>query len=231
MQHSGVTQVALLKAISRREQRHVWLARAGVGLMAASLALAAAGCGGSSASSSPSGSSKPAAGSSSPASSGPWKLIVATVAGGLDLNSNAVSSGAYDNFKPELANVNKKIGSAGHATSAVFGIYNLKAQTSPTEVPPLLIYAGLNGSFSPQAIISKAESSAGAGTFHTVSPGPHGGDAVCGSSGSGASAEDVCIWATSTDYATVFVYGKATKAVTSLPDLMVSMRNQLEVPK
>jgi hypothetical protein len=229
-----VTQVANLNAISRRERRHRALGWTAVAATAATLALAAAGCGGgssTSASSSPGAGTTPAAGSSSPASTGPWKLIVATVAGGLDLNSTAISSGAYNSFKPNLTSVNKNIGSAGHAASAVFGVYNLKAQTSPTEVPPLLIYEGLNGTFNPQAIISKVEASVSAGTFHTVAPGPHGGDAVCGSSGSGATAEDVCIWATSTDYATLFAYGKATKAVTSLADLMVSMRNQLEVPK
>jgi hypothetical protein len=225
-----VAQVSARESFSWHGLRHISWARAIGAVAVAVLALGAAGCGGSS-SATGGATSTPAAGSSTPAASGPWKLVAAQVAGGLDLNQDAITSGAYNSFKPKLAGVNKKIGSAGHATSAVFGVYNLKPQTSPLKVPPLLIFAGLDGSFSPQGIISKVEAAVPAGTLHTVAAGPHGGEAVCGSSGSGSSAEDVCIWATSTDYATVLVYGTATKAVTSLATLMVSMRNTLEVPK
>lgn len=206
-----------------------WARRFGAGLAVAAVALSAAACGGSSSSGTAS-SAKPVSSPSQAATAhGPWQLVAPVQAAGLPLDQVAESSGAYDQNEPSVPTVNKELKSAGRATAGVFGIYRLKA-ASLNQAPDLVIFSGYNGTFSPQGVISKDESLMAGAKVTTVAPGPHGGSAFCASSGSGSSAQGACVWATATTYASLLETGAGTKAVNSLPGLMVKMRSDLEVP-
>jgi hypothetical protein len=198
----------------------------GLGLAVTVLAVAAAGCSGSHSAGSASASRSPSPGEVA-AAKGPWKLVVPVQAGGLPLDEGAVQSGAYDQFMPAISAVNKDLKSEGHARSDVFGIYDLKP-ASAGHVAPVVIFSGYDGTFDPQAVI-RTESQGTGAKVTAAAVGPHGGSAVCVSSGTGASAGGACIWATDTTYAALFESGTGAQAVNSLPSLMVKMRADLEV--
>jgi hypothetical protein len=149
-------------------------------------------------------------------------------AGGLLLDEAAAQSGAYDEFEPSVSGVNKDLKSAGHATSGVFGIYDLK-QVSGDKAAPAVIFSGYDGTFNPQAVIRQDESEVTGGKITAVAPGPHGGSAMCASSGTGAGAAGICAWATGTTYAVLAEKGTGSQAVSGMPGLLVKMRPDLEV--
>jgi hypothetical protein len=161
-------------------------------------------------------------------SQGPWQLVAPVQAAGLPLDQNAESSAAYGQYQPTVSGANEDLQSAGHATSGVFAIYELKA-APPNQAPQLVILAGYNGTFDPSAVLAKAESHAKGTKVATAAAGPHGGSAFCGTSGAGASASGVCFWVTPTTYAVVTEIGAGAKTVSGLPALMVKMRADVEV--
>jgi hypothetical protein len=201
-----------------------------IGLAATALAAAAAGCSCSHSSdpASLASPSKPASASArqEAASQGPWKLVVPTEAGGLPLDESAVQSGAYDQYAPSVSGVNKQLRSAGHARSEVFGIYDLKPGGG-NRAPQVVIFAGYTGTFNPQAVVGTTESWLAGAKVTTDTAGPHGGSAICGSSGTGA--EGVCVWVTGTTYALLLETGTGARAVSSMPGLLVRMRGDVEV--
>jgi len=201
--------------------------RYGLWLAVTAIAIAVAGCSGaqSTVPASPAGSSS--AGQVA-ASQGPWKLVAPVQAAGLPYDGDAVQLGLYDEFMPSLSGVNKDLKSEGHARSDVFGIYDLRPATGK-RAAPVVVFSGYNGTFNPQAVIhTESEGTKGAKVF-AVAAGPHGGSAVCLSSGSGASAGGACIWATDTTFGALFESGTGSQAVSSLPSLMIKLRADLEV--
>jgi hypothetical protein len=208
------------------QPRRPWRRRLGTALAVTVLAMAAAGCSGAHSAGSASASKSSSAGEVA-AAKGPWKLVVPVQAGGLPLDEGAVQSGAYDQFMPSISAVNKDLKSEGRARSDVFGIYDLKP-AAPGHVAPVVIFSGYDGTFNPQAVI-RTESQGTGAKVTPVAVGPHGGSAVCVSSGTGANAGGACIWATDTTYAALFESGTGSQAVNSMPGLMVKMRADLEV--
>jgi hypothetical protein len=209
-------------------RRSRWCRALGPGLAASALAIAAAGCSGSQsagpASPAPSSSARQVA-----AAQGPWKLVVPVQAAGLPLDEGAVQSGAYDQFEPSLSGVNKDLKSGGgHAKSDVFGIYDL-APASAGHAAPVVVFAGYDGTFNPQAVIRTDESEAAGGKVAAAAAGPHGGSAACITTGTGATAAGICTWVTDTTYAVLIESGTGSQAVSNLPGLMVTMRTDLEV--
>jgi hypothetical protein len=161
-------------------------------------------------------------------SRGPWQLVSPVQAAGLPLDQQAESSSAYDQDLPTVSGANEDLQSAGHATSTVFAIYELKS-ASPGQAPQLVILAGYNGTFDPSAVMAKAESHTKSAKVTTVATGPHGGSAICGISGAGASASGACFWVTPTTYAAMLETGTGAKAVSGMPALMIKMRADVEV--
>jgi hypothetical protein len=197
-----------------------------MGLAVTALAIGAAGCSGAQST----GSAGPA--TSSPAgqvaaSQGPWKLVAPAQAAGLPYDEGAVQTGLYDQFMPSLSGVNKDLKSEGHARSDVFGIYELGPGTA-RRAGPVVVFSGYNGTFNPQEVI-RTESDGTGAKISAVAAGPHGGSAVCLSAGSGASAGGACIWATDTTFGALFESGTGSRAVRSMPSLMIKMRADLEV--
>ena len=210
------------------QPRRRWRRDLGTGLAAVAVALSAAGCAGSHSPGAASPSKPASAGQEATTSQGPWELVSPVEAGGLPLDQSAEASGAYDQYRPTVSGVNKKLTSAGHATSGAFGIYDLKP-VSGNQAPQVVIFAGYNGTFTPQAVLSQEESQMSGAKVTTVAAGPHGGSAMCASQGTGANAQGVCVWVTGTTYAFLLEIGTSTNAESSLPGLMVKMRTELEV--
>lgn len=208
-----------------------WRRELGPWLALTALAMAATGCSGTQSTGSASPATSSSATSSSAgqaaASQGPWKLVVPVQAAGMPYDEDAVQTGLYDQFMPSLSGVNKDLKSEGHARSDVFGIYDLGRATA-RRAAPVVVFAGYNGTFNPQAVI-RTESDATGAKVSAVAVGPHGGSAVCLSSGTGASAGGACIWATDTTFAALFESGTGSRAVNNMPGLMVKMRADLEV--
>jgi hypothetical protein len=200
--------------------------RYGLWLTVTATAIAVAGCSGAQST----GSASPAKSSSAgqvAASQGPWKLVVPVQAAGLPYDEDAVQLGVYDEFMPSLSGVNKDLKSEGHARSDVFGVYDLRAATAK-RAAPVVVFSGYNGTFNPRAVIHTESQGTGAKVF-AVAAGPHGGSAVCLSSGSGARTGGACIWATDTTFGALFESQTGSQAVNSLPSLMIKMRANVEV--
>jgi hypothetical protein len=201
----------------------------GAGLAAAFLAVTAAGC--SSSHSAGPASPTESAGSAKAASAtspGPWKLVTPAQAGGLFFDEGALQSGAFGEYEPSVSGINKQLKSAGQATSDAFGLYALKQEDGATAVP-VVIFEGYDGTFNPQSVIDETTSHLGGLKPAVVAAGPHGGSAICASSGTGTNAEGFCVWATHTTYGLLLETNTGTQAVTGMPGLMVKLRTDLEV--
>jgi hypothetical protein len=153
-----------------------------------------------------------------------WHLGTPQTAGGLNRDTDAESSGAYDSAKPNMSKDQKDVGGLGHITSEAFGIYDLKSSTGSGGAHHVVVFGGLNGTFNPQGMIDKVNSKVPAGVLKKVPAGPHGGIAECAIS----SEADVCVWATKTTVGSLTITGTSAKDGAHLASLMIRMRNDLE---
>ncbi|MGE5292495.1 MAG: hypothetical protein ACM3ML_35960 [Micromonosporaceae bacterium] len=145
-------------------------------------------------------------------------------AGGLSKDSNAKSSGAFDELKPDLRKAQANLGGVGHVASVSWAVYDLRQATGGGSMPPVVVFSGLTGTFNQQALIDKVSSAMSAGTMKKVSAGPHGGVAECAIT----SQADLCVWATNTTFGTLSIGSSGTRYGSNLATLMVRMRNDLE---
>jgi hypothetical protein len=91
-----------------------------------------------------------------------------------------------------------------------------------------MLFVGFNGTFNVKSVIKQAKS--GLHSARVVSPGPHGGEMVCGYNTSNGSPASECVWATKTTFGVVqFLVGGNTVKYPGASTLALELRQAVEV--
>ncbi len=182
------------------------------------------------------GTTSSASGSSTPTTSatpvGPpvYVLTKAARVGTYPLNGGATkiwASAAAANVAPFMAEIKAK--GAGHPGHEVVAVYDLTAVSSPSASDFQAIrFVGWDGRFDPKEVI-KLEKTHLQST-RMVSPGPHGGEMMCGYNDSGGADASECVWVTTSTFGQVqFVVGQAEVKYPGASTYALKVRQAVEV--
>jgi hypothetical protein len=116
-----------------------------------------------------------------------------------------------------------KLSDVGNLHSVVDAVYSLGGDQDGTGIPNLVIFIGLNGKFNTNNVLKGIM--AGGSNLPKVSPGPHGGQAECGTDGSG---DEGCVWVTGTTVGLLVVEPNGAEPKGHLDRLLIGIRNDVE---
>ena len=179
------------------------------------------------------GSSTPSNGATAGATGSTASYVVTQAAsvGTYPLNKAATAefaNAAVAHTAPSVAKI--KAQGAGTPGKDVVGIYNLTGVTSITSAGYKgMVVVAYDGTFNPAAVIKLEQ--AQLKSSRTVSPGPHGGDMVCGydTSTTGSEASE-CVWVTKTTFGQVeYTSGATPVKYPGASTLALQVRNSVEV--
>lgn len=182
------------------------------------------------------GTSSSASGSSTPsatAAAGPPQYVFTKAArvGNYPLNDAATKAWAglvANEVAPFVAEIKAK--GAGHPGKEVVAVYDLTSVSSPSASNfEGMAFAGWDGTFNPTAVIKLEK--AQLHSTRMVSPGPHGGEMMCGYNRySGADASE-CVWVTTSTFGQVqFFVGQSQVEYPGASTLALEVRHAVEVP-
>jgi hypothetical protein len=181
------------------------------------------------------GTASPASGSTPTTSATPvgpprYVLTKAAGVGTYPLNDGATkiwAAAAADNVAPFMAEIKAK--GAGHPGQEVVAVYDLTAVSSPSASDFQAIrFVGWDGRFNPKEVIKLEKTQLHSARM--VSPGPHGGEMMCGYNDSSGAAASECVWVTTSTFGQVqFVVGQAEVRYPGASTFALKVRQAVEV--
>jgi hypothetical protein len=182
------------------------------------------------------GTSSSASGSSTPsatAAAGPPQYVFTKAARVANYPLNDAATKAWaglvaNEVAPFVAEIKAK--GAGHPGKEVVAMYDLTSVSSPSASNfEGMAFAGWDGTFNPKAVIKLEK--AQLHSTRMVSPGPHGGEMMCGYNRySGADASE-CVWVTTSTFGEVqFFIGQSQVEYPGASTLALEVRHAVEVP-
>lgn len=181
-------------------------------------------------SSSASGSSSPSTSASAAAGPPQYVFTKASRVAHYPLNETAtrVWAGLVANeVTPFVAEIKAK--GTGHPGKEVVAVYDLTSVSSPSASNfEAIAFAGWDGRFNPQAVLKLEK--AQLHSTRMVSPGPHGGEMMCGYNRyTGADASE-CVWVTTSTFGQVeFFIGQSQVMYPGAQTLALEVRHAVEV--
>ncbi|MGH3155893.1 MAG: hypothetical protein ACRDNF_04865 [Streptosporangiaceae bacterium] len=152
-----------------------------------------------------------------------WKLSTPQSAGGLSRVNNSAISGQLKSAINTVQTQFNKMSDVGKLNSVVDAVYSLGGSQQGSDIPNLVIFVGLNGTFNTKNVLKGIMT--GGSNLPSAVPGPHGGQAQCGTDGSG---DEGCVWATGTTVGIIAIEPNGAEPTGHLDSLMIGMRKDLE---
>jgi hypothetical protein len=159
-----------------------------------------------------------------------YTLTQAAKVGAFPLNKAAtqeIAAVARSQASPVASALKKaKAGTPGQVVTGVYDTSTVQSFTSGTYQG--IVFFGWNGTFDPAAVVKVVR--AHLASSRVVSPGPHGGQMVCGYDTTNGPASSECVWATKTTFAIVeFIKGGKAVKQGGAPGRALKVRQAVEV--
>jgi hypothetical protein len=154
----------------------------------------------------------------------------ATIDGTYHLNPTATTDFSQSGQTRAALVVQKiKAQGAGSPGKSVFAVYGLNTEPESSPLFKAAEFVGYDGTFDPAKVITYEKTQLASTT--TVSPGPHGGQMMCGEDTSSGSDNTACLWVTTTTFGEVdFVAGQSlTKFTGNASVIALDIRNAVEI--
>jgi hypothetical protein len=145
---------------------------------------------------------------------------------------NAAATRAYagaEGAEPNLIAQGIKANGAGHPGALLIAVYDL-TPVSNMSAPDYkaITFVGFDGTFNPDAVIKYMKTRLI--STRMVSPGPHGGQMMCGYNTLNGSAASECVWVTPTTFGTIqFIIDGSMAKYHGTSTLAIELRNAVEV--
>ncbi|HEX4061621.1 MAG TPA: hypothetical protein VHY58_11455 [Streptosporangiaceae bacterium] len=152
-----------------------------------------------------------------------WKVTTPQKAGGLTRVDTAAIQTQLRSAISTVKSQFNKLSDVGQLNSVVDGVYQLSSSQQFGAIPNYVIFVGLNGTFNPKNVLKGIMT--GGSNLPTAVPGPHGGQAECGTDSSG---DEGCVWATGTTVGILAIEPNGAEPKGHLDGLMIGMRKDLE---
>jgi hypothetical protein len=148
-----------------------------------------------------------------------WVLTAPPTVAGMSRDNNYIDQLSFGSAVAKFRSDVTSLPDYGHLKSTVSAIYTLGTNEA-------VGFVGFNGTFNEQVVLKTTSDL----KVTSVSPGPHGGTAECGSSGPNT----ICEWSTGTTVGIVLITpinsAGTPESITAAGDLMVKIRDAVEQP-